>query len=154
MDTKKIEDAANATIEGAQKVAVVVEPVIKQWAKELLDWAKQGKEFVAEQMPLLVQEIIKWGFAEAVIYMIMAVAIFLISRYLMKKWYEKPTDSIWRDWDMGGPLPGFSWVFIAGGYVLGFLMFFNSLFTAVKTLVAPRVYLIEYLANLVQNSPK
>lgn len=154
MDTKKIEDAANATIEGAQKVAVVVEPVIKQWAKELLDWAKQGKDIVAEQVPLLVQEIIKWGFAEAVLYMVMAVVIFLVSRYLMKKWYEKPTDSVWRDWDEGGPLPGFAWVFIAGGHVVGFLMFFGNLFTAVKTLVAPRVYLIEYLANLVQNSPK
>jgi len=154
MDTKKIEDAATATIEGAQKVAVVVELVIKQWAKELLDWAKQGKDIVAEQVPLLVQEIIKWGFAEAILYMVLAVAIFLSSRYLMKKWYEKPVTSCWRDWDEGGPLPGFAWVVIGGGHVFSFYLFFNNLFVAVKTLVAPRVYLIEYLANLVQNTPK
>lgn len=153
MDAKQVGEVADKAIEGAQKVAVVVEPVIKQWAKELLDWAKAGKEIVAEQVPLLVQEIIRWGFAEAVLYMLLGAVIFLCARYLMNKWYTRPEGGFWRSWDEG-PGPLFAWIGIGAGYVIGFLMFFTSLFTAVKCLVAPRVYLIEYLANLVQNTPK
>lgn len=154
MDTKQVGEVADKAIDGAQKVAVVVEPVIKQWAKELLEWAKAGKDFVAEQMPLLVQEIIKWGFAEAICWMIVAIALFLIGLYFRGKLRAQEKNSPWRSFDEGGPLPLFAWLGIGGVWFVSFLMFFGNLFTAVKTVVAPRVYLIEYLANIVQNSPK
>lgn len=134
-----------------ENVALEAKPIIDQWSAELLAWAKSGSGFVTEQIPLLVKEIIRWGLAEKAIYC--SIGIILLSlgiilfRYLHthRSWLRQALNSYNED------VPAMSLCILTlAANLVGALIFFINLHDFIKILVAPRLYLIEYLSQLVK----
>ena len=148
--------------EQIKEVAKQVEPIIQQWAVELLEWAKTGKGFVTEQAPLIAQEVIRWGITSAAIRMIIGIIAIVVgwkfSLFIERK-RQRMHDREEREIENGqrnsySDLHSLHTLGIIIGRFLiipiGTLLFFAALLDGVKALVVPRIYLIEYLTTLVK----
>lgn len=110
---------------------------------ELIDWlrgvAEKGGEFVAEQAPLLAEEIVAWHFWSsvfmAVVLLLGAAFVFCVSAVI---WF-KARRVFWDDY---GPEPVLILPFIVVSLLLVFAA--SNCYEAVKASVAPRIVLIEY----------
>lgn len=124
---QQLADSANAVLEKAIQAAT------------------STGEFLEEQVPLVVEELVAWKIAEAVIYVLLCVAFFVI--WVWRGWVfcnKKDPNSV--DFFPWGP-----WLIVAGfGSFFAIPAFIINLMVAVKWIVAPRVALIEYAANLVR----
>lgn len=133
------------------EVAQEVEPVMHQWATELLEWAKAGKEFMAEQAPLLAQEIVRWGFASAVLSMLLGIAIFaagwMARRYILARQPGSGARDVWTD----VAFANFAAVILPiVGSIVGGCIFFRAVHDGAQIWMAPRMYLIHYLSTWVR----
>ena len=112
---------------------------IKAVMVELLSYLKTAADFAAEQAPLVLQEILNWGIASNLLWIIIGIlfiALIVIGNVKLTRKY--PNDDFAPLYVISG-LGGF---FI----LIGVLM---SMFDVVQIIVAPRVYLIEYVGRLV-----
>lgn len=129
---------------------------------------KKSGEFVAEQTPLLVQEILKFGLFENLFAFFFPLFSFLILLYFVNfaKFYNyKEYDEAEHDYATKKR----SWTYIAFKYddcfcpavwglsnIPTFLMGISTLagvcnlITAVKIIIAPRLYLIEFVGDLIK----
>lgn len=136
-------------------------PELQKAIADVLAVVKNGAQFAAatarQELPVLVQEYLKWGLVESVMSALLwfgvAIVLWKGSRYLMRQTVERfdPSFKTIRvttaRWFMQQAF---------GVYVLpvlaavSMLAATGPLFTAVKILIAPRVYLLETLTRLVQ----
>lgn len=140
------------------KKDVVVKALDTAWDQlvpELLDILKGTKTFVLEQTPIVLQELITVGIIDASVSAFVSLAwaaLFVLCAYLMGKklisykgTLEKPGDG-----------SDFLEVVITANYLAGAVLFFWNMRSAIynatkafKVYFAPRVYLIEYLSDMV-----
>ncbi len=115
------------------------------FAKEMLELLKSTKEFVVEQSPLIIQELINWeivnSIAGTLMLWVISAALLIIS------W--KYIDYKVERYDVLPP-PVCPKVVLSG--VAGVLLLASTacIMNTLKVLVAPRVFLIEYFSNLVR----
>lgn len=112
-------------------------------ADELLQYLqvgmKDGVDFAKQQVPLIIQEYLKWGMAEAILYMFVCLLISVVLfTYATKR--KRPWNGD-RD-----PSP---YLAVTAG-LIAFIPFFVNAFTLVQIWIAPRVYLIEQFTKLVK----
>lgn len=122
--------------------------VLKEFFVSMLDGIKQAGSFVKEQLPLVLQEYIAWGFwsnlATCVVWLILLfLAIWINIKMHKAEWFE---DSC-GDPSMAILVPI---VLSITSLITLFLVFIPSLLEMIKTVVAPRVYLIEKIAELIK----
>lgn len=128
-----------------------------------VDSAEAVVAFGQQEIPVVIEQLLMWKFAEAVLYSVVpatVIIIFCMSWYLSKRKCEKTQKDTalyeWEDyreaanvdWDNGFPL--FYSVFGAAVSAFLALMLVESLKTALYISVAPKVYLLEYGASLVK----
>jgi len=104
-------------------------------------------DFAQEQAPLVVQEFLAWRFSQAIIYLVVGVIALIALAYLVGKCFSKD----WSKETAGGSV--FMGI-LFGGIFCAFLMFgciIPNVETIVKVKVAPRVYVIEWVADQVSN---
>ena len=108
--------------------------------KEVFEWIKGAKDFVAEQAPMLVNEVISWGFWSH--FVIGSIAfIFFITTIVC---FFKSVKGLMS----GEPyIAGIIVSFIIGGIALGMALY--NLYMCLYVYFAPRMYLIEYFKELV-----
>lgn len=116
-----------------------------QVLRNLIDAATQAGDFIKDQIPLVVQELltfhtVKYAFMIAVGTAIIAGGAFWI-RFCLKK-HEASKDPF-SDWNFA-TIPGF----IAAP--IGLAIFVTYVIGLLKITLAPRVWLIEYAAELVR----
>lgn len=127
--------------------------LLNQFAIEMLNKVKTGIDlastFLGEQLPLVAQEIIKWGLGKAIFYTsmwaVLAIISFVFSFIGHRVQIKKRGEKEW-DWDKDGG----AWAFLLC-LVLGFILLiasFSQTYYIVKIAVAPRVYLIEQLIQM------
>ena len=127
--------------------------------------AQQAGDFVAEQTPLLVQEILKFNLYENLIYLFFIYSIFTLLFYLTfireYKWEyveNKKTknrkNKIWGEvFEDGsdnafGVGMGLTFPIVISTIVL--LCNIPIIIESVKIVIAPRLYLIEYISELIK----
>ena len=126
----------------------------KELSSALVDVIKAGKDwvinlalFVQQQAPDLARQIVKWGLWSN----LFEVFIELFSIFAVLKSYQWALAKVKEDkYDSDNPL---YWIiFIIGGIfaIIMFVCFINSGETFIKCLVSPKLYLIEYVKNLVK----
>jgi small-conductance mechanosensitive channel len=128
--------------------------VLDEALKMALDGLKAGKEFAVEQAPIVVQEILAWGFWRGVL---IAVAGFAVAA-LFGTWLYKvlcPASGVDGDGYRYGrsSLEPEACVGVAALFcvsILGFLAGVGGLWDCLQVCVAPRLYVIEYLSSLVK----
>lgn len=134
----------------ATEAAKAVVPVMQDYARELLQWLKEGKEFAQAQAPDIAKQIVAWGFAQAVTWCIIDLSFLLAFFWLGRRFWSMLIDAFEHDKEIPGvPLTiGYA---IGGIAAIPFLIsFWSSVLDAVQVAVAPKVYLIEYLTQLVK----
>lgn len=110
---------------------------------ELLDKSMQAGDFLVEQAPLVVQELIAYKAFEHAAY---AFLLLLVSAFLF--WVVINRINAYRndaDPDAAGAAMLAS---LPAGTVFGF--FFDNLLSFIKIIVSPKVYLLEYAVTLVK----
>jgi len=102
-------------------------------------------DFASEQAPLVVREFIHWKIAEAVIYLLFGVTVlclgwFLIGRKLIECGKETRDDEC----------QFIGWLVRIITLFIGIWIIIAHVLTVAKVSIAPRVFLIEYVANAVK----
>lgn len=126
----------------------------EQLQKELVTWlvnvrtlAEQGKDFVLEQAPLVIQEKILWARAVETFWCISAFVLTVLAiRTLPKVWKwarEKEADT-----DFNGCFYPVSGLYTVGTIVLTLGIFASRLERTLQVWLAPRLYIIEWLVEL------
>lgn len=128
-----------------------------------VDSAEAVVAFGQQEIPVVIEQLLMWKFAEASLYSLVpatVIIIFCMSWYLSKRKCEKTQKDTalyeWEDyreaanvdWDSGFPI--FYSMFGAAVSAFLALMLVESLKTALYISVAPKVYLLEYGASLVK----
>ena len=117
--------------------------------KFLQETLQQGKDFVVEQSPLVVQETLRWGFYSALITAIVACCVLVPSTYLLRLSYYNlykvkgtyPYDS--DPW-IGVGVAGIVLTAISSAIVI------TNITQMVFIHIAPRLYLLDRLSQIVK----
>ena len=132
------------TVEGiaisAKEVAIEMKPDLRAAIAELLEYLKAGGEFIGEQAPLLFEDIIRWGIYSRLPWLLVG-CVFAFFGWRLRMWANTFD---FRDMD------SYRWSVVCwvGIFSISTLIFTMNLFYMLKPLVAPRLYLIETLADL------
>lgn len=114
----------------------------------LADDVKALDQQAHTQVPLLVQEYIKWGLYQCwfwiAIGVIIGVAGLLVGR-MLKRHAPNMTDYDDRDF-----VAFIGWAMQFVGPVLGFFFIASNAFSAIQIIVAPRVYLLQEVTRLIK----
>jgi hypothetical protein len=123
-----------------------------------LEWLQTTEEFVIEQAPQIAQEILYWGLAQNVFYAVLygGAFIFFLLWFFKGNQIQKISDLFKEDTDQSITAGFIRLVFSA---IMGFLSVvalpwaaIDRTLASIKILVAPRLYLIEYISDLLKNS--
>lgn len=121
-----------------------------KYMDHLEQYAQQGGDFVAEQTPLLVQEFLAWEFWYHLAWgaCMLVVSVAMWSACVMCLRAAKYAFKEDRD-NLDGFMPFVLLAPIVGGIAaLLFVSAFNGLASAAKVHMAPRVYLLEHIAEM------
>ena len=115
--------------------------------KKGLEAAEKTGNFVVEQAPDLIQQLIVWKTCEYIFFIIISIA-FMFSLY---KWHK----SAMKRYDNYDNFCGKIESFIYGVYAIVVILIFGialfkSFFDLIQILLAPKIWLIEYAANLIK----
>jgi hypothetical protein len=98
-----------------------------------------------EQLPLLVQEYLKWGIAKAGIDLVFSLVVIYLC-YKVGSWFGSRASAWWED--ECHPF-GYMGVLIAGVLsIMAFVSIWQDILTVTNVYLAPRVYLLEQVAKL------
>jgi hypothetical protein len=130
--------------EQAEKIGALKERAVDMLAS-LIDSATQAGDFIKDQIPLVIQELLAYHTALYVLGIVSGigalVGIVFWVRFCMRRHAKDPH---WSSWDMAGVFPSF----LFGGPAL--IVLAMSVTSLLKITLAPRVWLIEYAAGLVR----
>lgn len=119
-----------------------LENAAAQVLQSTINAATQGAEFIKDQIPDLLKQLLMWNAASDVLFVVMTIGIV----FLAFKFF--PKFSKWAD-DGGGDI--FYWAFAGPACAVfsGFAM--EKIWDAAEILIAPKVWLLEYAAHLVKH---
>ena len=138
------------------QVLVEILSGVKGASGEIYSFSKQelGKAYdaVKEQAPQVITEFLRWRMFRSIVYIAIALSAFLVCMYIasrMKKYRftESADDNFGRD--IGIVTAGY-WVLRLGSLFALFIVSVPNLLIITQILVAPRVYIIEYVIDLVK----
>jgi len=113
--------------------------IVNSFLTELLEFSKDAGAFAKEQVPLVLQEYIAWGIASSIV-LLLPFLVMLFFSVRVWKWAVRVAE----DSD------GFS---IVAAFLYSIIMLpglIINLLDLTKAIVAPRVYLIETLSDLIR----
>lgn len=130
-----------------KQVAETIAPQVEQTVNSLLQYLQSGMHFANEQAPLLVNEIIKWGIFENLLFFViflipLFVCIFMTCHYFRKIKNSGNYSHFGKENFVFGLVAG--WTLSSLSIVVSLLCFVD----AFRAILAPRLYLIEYLSHL------
>lgn len=121
-------------------------------AGEALNWLKHSAEsagdFIAEQAPLFIHEFLNWHFARAVVHLIVwSLVACILAIYAIRarrnccrlEWNENDGRTFW--WAITGAIT------MIASFIICVSPIVNNVEDIVKIKVAPRVYLVDWLAK-------
>lgn len=118
--------------------------------KKGLETAEKTGNFIVEQAPDLIKQLLIWKTVEYSIYVIMGISLIIYFYRWTKKVSKemKENEDDFEDYFMDSV----SSIFIAIGQmiilIVGVLLISENLHSLIQIVFAPKIYLIEYTANL------
>lgn len=116
--------------------------------EEISGWIEQGKDFVVEQAPLVVQEMIHWGMAECVFWIglgsILCTAS-IVAVLIMRRWIKSQTEGLTND------ERGCCFIIsaiCAATFLANSVIIFTNIYYLCFIYFAPRLYVMEELARI------
>lgn len=141
------QSAVNAAAPTVQKVGDVLADKLLKAMDATGNAVDKAVDFVMEQTPLLVQEVLHWYFAYYLIMFILGFVVVGALAYLTyrtNKWIKSKKDDDYM----------VAWLPIGVINLIGIVVACDSLFnlTWLKIYIAPRLWLIEYTTQLVKHA--
>lgn len=112
----------------------------------ILDYVKQGADFIKEQAPLFIQEFITYKMWTYSFWIIMSIVVSIICVFVFKKSHKRFEDSSSYEAEQYFMLMGVS-LLIIGAMLIPFCYCTTEL---IKLYFAPRYFLMEHLLSLVK----
>lgn len=109
----------------------------------IIDYVKQGADFIKEQAPLYVQELINYGIWTSVFETLLYFSLFVFAIYLIVKTYKYAKR---EEEDLVEYAPIFLLLLVIAGIM--FVLTAISFETFIQTIAAPRVYVVEKLLTI------
>lgn len=109
-----------------------------------LEYVKQGTDFIKDQAPLYVQEIVQYHMVLYLSYTIICFFIIGVSIWLL----QKGTKIVKKD-----HYDEFGFTLIVAGVIGVVIPFFINIYNMtmfIKTVIAPRVFVMDYLIHLIK----
>ena len=118
----------------------------KELAEEMLVMILQAKEFIVEEMPHVIRQMLAWEYAITMIGWVIGIVLIVAGviglRYLIRKGNKKEWDSYDGGW---------FFLFIPGTvWFVGMLMFFVNFCGWLKIVIAPKICVIQWLSNIIK----
>lgn len=107
----------------------------------IIEYVKQGADFVKEQAPLYVQELLKYYTYISIFYTIICIGLFVFCLWLMFKTYDYLKEELNEDM-------GVLWAFFIGGMIICFVLAMVNIETLIQVTIAPRVFVVEKLMSI------
>ena len=120
---------------------------LEQALQMFLNALTTASDFVIEQAPLILQELLLLETITRSIWVGFGLILFILSLwrsiYMWSHWhwFESKTREDERIT---------SFIILFFSYIVGIVMFFVNIIPLIKILIAPRVYLIEYINDLIK----
>jgi hypothetical protein len=132
--------------------------------QKILEWIETGEALVSDQLPVIIHQIIAYGWAVNIVTLVVSVAIMLVCinpfrvyrinnlKYLKKR-EEGKGNGFHYNWFWDGndvTVPGVLSMIIGGiiGFCISCRLMFGVIPTILKLWLAPNLYIIEYLKYL------
>ncbi|MFX0095569.1 MAG: hypothetical protein ACFFBD_27780 [Candidatus Hodarchaeota archaeon] len=141
-----------------KEVAQTALPHVDQLASKLLEYLQSGMNIAQEQAPLFVNEILKWGMFENLVWSFIWILPLIVYIFTVKSFWKNVrshiSNSNWYPSQKEKEDARIS--FTCLNIIILVALFgitthsLTYLAAAFKTIIAPRLYLIEYLSNLVK----
>jgi hypothetical protein len=107
--------------------------------KHILEWAKDAGRFANEQAPEVAKEIIAWGIGQSLFWIILM--LFLVGVILRVRFHCERLMNLEGEDIMG------SWLAALLALFVPIIAIATNVMTLMKCLVAPRLYLIEWISR-------
>lgn len=112
--------------------------------KKALEYLQKGENFLSEEAPLYVTELLNWKLGENIVLLVVSLLVFISAIFVGKKTYNYTNNENY---------PKEFFVVIGGIYAVaaglgGFLGLINHILIILQIVIAPRVYLVEYLMRM------
>lgn len=120
---------------------------VNQVLQGAISQATKGAEFLREQIPDILQQLLMWNLAKDGLLVALAMLSVFIAYKATFKWADQSRSSYDNEWKLP-KIASAIFGIIASGITTVFAVI--ALFDAVKILVAPKVWLLEYAAELVR----
>ena len=108
---------------------------------EVINTTLQAKDFIVSEIPDVVRQLLLWKMTEAIIISVICILVLLLCVYFVPKSWKKLSE-------IGNealPLMMF-WIIPVGA---SFCVLFQNTLIWVQIVVAPKVYLLEYVKDMV-----
>lgn len=112
-------------------------------ADKIQQWIESTEAFLTEQTPLLVQEVLLYHTFLYGSSMAASLVLFVILLWSAKKMTQNKKRSEEPEFDFG------AFIFVLLGVLASFISFFVFLVKLTKVLVAPRLFILEYVGGLI-----
>lgn len=118
---------------------------LNESAEKLLDYVEQTGDFVVEQAPLVVQEMITWGITHCVFWIII-VSIVLLPIIAICGYFFRI--GVKDDWDVDYCIPSG----MVGGVslIFWFLVIASNIYDLLYIYFAPRLFILDQLKGLIK----
>lgn len=123
------------------EMANKAEEVLATVLQKAMEVAEKTGDFVTDQAPDVVQQLLAWKFAQALVVGLMCAVVFLICAYHVYRVLRSDRAEDWHE-----PVVILCTLFGAPSLMLAV----PYLLDALQIWLAPKVYLIEYTANLIK----
>lgn len=129
-------------------MSTALESVLVETIKKATTTAETATQFVLEQAPEVVQQLVTWKIAANLASTLLDIVVIVILIKLVLSLVKIFNQSV-RD---GNPGPFFGIFFGSVGVIIIGLGIRVSIFTLLQLTIAPKIWLIEYAANLLQGN--
>lgn len=118
---------------------------LARYLEQLEAGVKTGGDFVAQQVPDIVHQMIVFNMAQAIVYAVAAVTVMIFCQWSLRALVR--TQKNWDDfaWSVAAGLSG-------SGLVVSVIVFFMNVQTILKCWLAPKYYVLEQIMAMVKPS--
>lgn len=139
-------------------VPVELKERLKESAADLINWtekaAGKGSDFIAEQAPLVVKEVLAWNIWSSVVWIGIAASVWVVLF-----WFWRYVIKLTKDWEEYTPRGGTSdrtagriasFCLAAGWTIVSVLIISTQVMDITKAVVAPRLVILEMLKEVLK----
>lgn len=125
----------------------VTQNLLNEVLKKAIDTATTSGQWLAGQIPDVVNQLLLWKFWQnailAIVFAVLIVSYATISYRIrnIKDYWDDTPEWVWIFWVVGGVISSAMWVGVV-----------ECAFEALQIAIAPKVWLLEYAAHLVGKS--